>query len=104
MIEHKTISKMNPLSTSGSKVAKAQGFQLAIEQGRVYIPSFLSNDIVDQMNTFPISKHDDFVDSCSNFFRAGDTYKAVISKPEETPNYDYYGQNEDDNDSYSLYS
>lgn len=65
-----TIS-IKPISPNGAnKEVKAQAFQLAIEQGRVYFPSYISNDIINELHDFPLGVHDDFVDAISTFARS----------------------------------
>ena len=62
---------LKPISPNGSnKEVKAQAFQLAIEQGRVFFPSFISNDIIQELHDFPLGVHDDFVDAISTFTRS----------------------------------
>lgn len=62
---------LKPISPNGSnKEIKAQAFQLAIEQGRVFFPSFISNDIIEELHDFPLGVHDDFVDAISTFTRS----------------------------------
>lgn len=90
MIQHKVVTNIKPIGThGGNKEVKAQIFALAIEQSKVYFPSWIDNMLIDQMNHFPLSKNDDFVDACSNFFRAQQYHNIQPNKPNEPQKMEY---------------
>ena len=104
MITKKIVTNIKPISThGGNKEAKAQAFALAIEQGKVYIPTYLDTMLIDQMNHFPLAKSDDFVDSCANFFRSQQFYPTSLPERKGPKVFDYNYVDKDEHTDSGLY-
>ena len=75
--EHNANIKILPVSPNGvNKEVKAQALQLGIEQKKVFFPTYIDQSIIEEINDFPLGKHDDFVDASATFFRAN-----ILSTP-----------------------
>lgn len=100
--EMRKMVSIKPISPNGAnKEIKAQSFQLAVEQSKVYFPTYIDKALIEELHDFPLGVHDDFVDACATFFRAN-----VLLKPQHEvkivkKGFDYEPS---DDDNLSLYS
>lgn len=58
-----------PIKVTGDKIARAAAVSPIVESGRVYLPNGVGwlDDFLTEVSTFPLSKHDDFVDTLTQF-------------------------------------
>lgn len=89
MLREKAFTTLQWSSTTGSKTAKARGFQVLASNDQIRFPYVMKDAqlIHDQLIKFPAGRHDDAVDMCSEFAAA--IHKAweatVPTKKEERP-------------------
>ena len=96
------IISIKPISPNGAnKEVKAQSFQLAMEQKRIYFPTFIDKEIVEELYDFPLGIHDDFVDASATFFRSNALIKPINKITPPSKSFDYH---EDIDDNSSMYS
>lgn len=77
-------SVIKPIPTrGGDKEVKNMPFAAACQNGMVHLPknNQKAQDLVSEMLTFPVGKHDDFIDAAGHIFRAEQLWRGVVNKP-----------------------
>lgn len=97
---------IKPIPTrGGDKEAKNMPFAAACQNGMVHLPKHntKAQELVTQMLTFPVGKHDDFIDAAGHIFRASQIWRGVVNKPaaprKEIDGYRRMSDQESDNQS-----
>lgn len=101
--ERKVFARFEWISRTADKAAMARGFQARASMGKVYLPKSAdwAQELLRQMLSFPVGKHDDKVDVCALMGMALDqAHPAIAPQTKPKKPRDMYAEDDNDEESW----